>query len=170
MMLRSWQPQPYSTMLFRREYDRLNEMVYKHALPQFPGVIVRRMRRTLGATHVRRIGAERELLAFRLNAKIVNHTPLLLDVIRHEVAHAGSVLLDGAHGHGDVWVNHALRCGARPRACADEDLLPADPPSHPQTCETCDLSIPFATRIGTRARDGRRCRRCRLPLIALRNP
>lgn len=101
---------PDAAALFRAEYDRINGGVYGGRLPPFPGVdLVDRadvfsMTRTLGR------GPWRRLQPFLLSVHVSG--PLLLEAIRHEVAHAAALLFHEDEGHGPAWRLHARLAGA----------------------------------------------------------
>jgi hypothetical protein len=109
---------PTPASLFHREYDRINASAYAGALPPFPGVhLVDRtdifsMTQTLGK------GSWRRLEPFLLSRHAQG--ALLLEAIRHEVAHAAALLFDGDEGHGPAWRRHASLCGASGEATLDE--------------------------------------------------
>jgi len=107
--------------LFRAEYDRINERAYDGRLPPFPGVeLVDRddvfsMTRTLG------FGPWRRLQPFLLSVHVKG--PLLLEAIRHEVAHAAALLFHDDESHGPLWQRLARMAGASGEATLD--------PGHP---------------------------------------
>ena len=102
---------------FRSEYDRINRTVYGGALPPFPGVeLVDRddvfsMTRTLG------FGPWRRLQPFLLSVHV--NGPLLLEAIRHEVAHAAALLFHDDDTHGPAWQALARLAGATGEATLD---------------------------------------------------
>ncbi|MCA1818944.1 MAG: SprT-like domain-containing protein [Thermoplasmatota archaeon] len=96
--------------LFAAEYDRLNGSVYGGALPPFPGVDVVDRTDIFSMTCSRSWGYRRQLLPFLLSRHVAG--PLLVEAIRHEVAHAAAILLDGDEEHGPAWERHAVLCGA----------------------------------------------------------
>jgi hypothetical protein len=108
-------------VLFQAEYDRINARAYAGRLPAFPGVeLVDRhdvfsMTRTLG------FGRWRRLQPFLLSIHV--NGPLLLEAIRHEVAHAAALLFHDDEGHGEAWQMHARLAGATGEATLD--------PGHP---------------------------------------
>lgn len=104
-------------VLFRQEYERLNAEVYQGALPPFPGVHLDDRRDMFAATNTRGRGAWRRLAPFLLSTHVEG--PLLLETIRHEIAHAAALLFDEDEGHGPAWREHARRCGARDDATLD---------------------------------------------------
>lgn len=103
--------------LFRAEYDRINARAYGGRLPPFPGVrLVDRddvfsMTCTLGA------GPWRRLQPFLLSVHVQG--PLLLEAIRHEVAHAAALLFHDDESHGPTWRMHARLAGASGEATLD---------------------------------------------------
>jgi hypothetical protein len=107
--------------LFLHEYERINRRAYGGRLPPFPGVeLVDRddvfsMTRTLG------FGRWRRLQPFLLSVHVKG--PLLLEAIRHEVAHAAALLFHEDEGHGPAWRMHARLAGASGEATLD--------PGHP---------------------------------------
>ena len=107
--------------LFRAEYDRINREVYGEALPRFPGVEVLDRTDIFSMARSRGEGPWRRLQPFWLSRHVQG--PLLLESIRHEVAHAAALMLDGDEGHGPAWQRHAVLCGASGEVTLD--------PGHP---------------------------------------
>ena len=106
---------------FRAEYDRINREVYAGALPEFPGVVITDRRDLFAATNTRGTGRWRRLEPFMLSTHVTGD--LLLETMRHEIAHAAALLFDEDEGHGPAWREHARRCGAR----VDPTLDAGDP-------------------------------------------
>jgi len=109
---------PDAAAVFRQEYERINREVYGGALPPFPGVDVVDRRDLFAATNTRGAGPWRVLEPFLLSAHV--RGDLLLETVRHEIAHAAALLFDEDEGHGPAWREHARRCGARPVPTLDE--------------------------------------------------
>jgi len=107
--------------LFRSEYDRINRSVYGGSLPAFPGVDVVDRTDIFSMTRTRGEGAWRRLQPFLLSKHVSG--PLLLESIRHEVAHAAALLFDEDEDHGPAWQEHARLCGA----AGDVTLDPGHP-------------------------------------------
>jgi len=107
--------------LFRAEYDRLNRVVYDGALPPFPGVELTPRTDVFSMTRTWNVGAWRRLQPFLLSVHV--RGGLLLEAIRHEVAHAAALLFDDDEGHGPAWQRHARLCGA----AGDVTLDPGHP-------------------------------------------
>jgi hypothetical protein len=108
---------PSSADLFRQEYERINRAVYSGSLPPFPGVDLVDRTDIFSMTNARGFGASRLLRPFWLSKHLKG--PLLLESIRHEIAHAAAILFDGDEGHGPAWQRHALLTGATAAATLD---------------------------------------------------
>lgn len=120
---------PESVGVFHREYDRINAEVYRGALPPFPGVDLVDRRDLFAATNTLGVGPGRELRPFLLSRHVRGE--LLLETVRHEVAHAAALLFDEDEDHGPAWQRHARLCGARQIPTLDEgDPLREDWPGH----------------------------------------
>lgn len=100
---------------FEAEYERLRGEVYGGALPPFPGLDVVDREDILAETNARWPGGAPVLLPFTLSAHVLD-AALLIEVARHETAHAAAILFDREEGHGPAWQAHAVRCGAKPSA------------------------------------------------------
>lgn len=116
-----------------------------------------------GSTHWRRVltprGIRVELGPFRLSRHFTD-PEARLETMRHEIAHAAALLLDGERGHGPVWQRHAVLCGAHPRACTA--ARPAKAPKVVLACSGCGQEAWYyrpTTRVALAAR--LRCRKCR---------
>ena len=107
-----------AVLLFRHEYERLNDAVYKGALPPFPGIELVARLDIFSMTQTTGFGAWRRLQPFLVSRHVKG--PLLLEAARHEVAHAAALLFDEDEGHGPAWQRHARLCGARDIATLDE--------------------------------------------------
>ncbi|MFO1534347.1 MAG: SprT-like domain-containing protein [Thermoplasmatota archaeon] len=107
--------------LFRQEYDRINRSVYGDSLPPFPGVELVDRTDIFSMTRTHGRGAWRCLQPFLLSTHVTGD--LLMESIRHEVAHAAALLFDQDEEHGPAWQRHARRCGASGEATLD--------PGHP---------------------------------------
>ncbi len=114
-------PDPGAADLFQREYDRINADVYGGRLPPFPGVDLVDRDDVFSMTRTWGFGAWRRLQPFLLSVHV--RGPLLLESIRHEVAHAAALLFHDDESHGPVWQRHALLAGASATATLD--------PGHP---------------------------------------
>lgn len=110
--------EPASVRQFRNEYERINRDVYEGALPPFPGVDLVDRRDLFAATNTVGYGPWRELRPFLLSMHVRDH--LLVETIRHEVAHAAALLFDDDEDHGPAWQRHARLCGAREIPTLDE--------------------------------------------------
>lgn len=104
--------------VFRDEYDRINREVYQGRLPAFPGVESVDRRDLFAATNTTGSGAWRTLDPFLLSRHVAGN--LLLETVRHEVAHAAALLFDDDEDHGPAWRRHAKLCGAREIPTLDE--------------------------------------------------
>jgi len=104
--------------LFAAEYARIARDVYGGALPPFPGVEIVDRRDVFSETTTRGRGRWRALEPFVLSKHARGE--LLLEAIRHEIAHAAALLFDEDEGHGPAWREHARRCGARDLPTLDE--------------------------------------------------
>ncbi|MHB8632355.1 MAG: SprT-like domain-containing protein [Thermoplasmatota archaeon] len=104
--------------LFEAEYEAVNERAYGGFLPPFPGVELVDRRDLFAATNTRGAGRWRQLEPFF----VYRHArgELLVEAIRHEIAHAAALLFDDDEGHGSAWKRHAKLCGAREIATLDE--------------------------------------------------
>ncbi len=103
---------------FQAEYDRINREVYAGALPPFPGVDLVDRHDLFAATNTIGAGPWRELRPFLLSRHV--RGDLLIETIRHEVAHAAALLFDEDEDHGPAWRRHARLCGAREIPTLDE--------------------------------------------------
>jgi hypothetical protein len=103
---------------FQQEYERLNWVVYDGALPAFPGVELVDRTDIFSMTRTRGRGEWRVLRPFLLSRHLSGQ--LLMEAIRHEVAHAAALLFDEDEDHGPAWQEHARRCGARQIATLDD--------------------------------------------------
>ncbi|MES2154567.1 MAG: SprT-like domain-containing protein [bacterium] len=103
---------------FRHEYDRINDAVYGNTLPPFPGVDVVDRTDIFSMTRTVGLGPWRELRPFLLSRHVKGD--LLLEAIRHEVAHAAALLFDDDEDHGPAWRRHAELCGAHQIATLDD--------------------------------------------------
>jgi hypothetical protein len=110
-----------SLRLFREEYERINAALYENRLPPFPGVELVDRTDIFSLTRTFGEGALRRLAPFVLSKHV--RGPLLLEAIRHEIAHAAAIFFDQHEGHGPEWQLHARRAGARGDATLD--------PGHP---------------------------------------
>lgn len=99
-----------AVLLFEQEYSRINRSVYEGRLPPFPGVEVVARTDIFSMTQTRGVGATRILRPFLLSKHVSG--PLLLEAIRHEVAHVAAIFLDDDEGHGPAWKRHATLAGA----------------------------------------------------------
>src|SRR5688500_12372051 len=106
-----------SIAMFRQEYDRINQTAYEGALPPFPGVEIVDRTDIFSMTQTRGEGRSRRLRPFLLSRHVSG--PLLLESIRHEIAHAAALLFDDDEGHGPAWQRHARRVGASGEATLD---------------------------------------------------
>jgi SprT-like family protein len=104
--------------LFREEYDRINRVAYAGALPPFPGVDIVDRTDVFSMTQSRGAGPGRHLRPFLLSRHVAG--PLLLEAIRHEIAHAAAILFDEDEGHGPAWQRHARLVGASGETTLDE--------------------------------------------------
>jgi hypothetical protein len=109
---------PSAALLFQQEYERINRDVYAGALPPWPGVEIVDRRDLFAATNTRGAGEWRRLEPFILSIHVKDE--LLVESMRHEIAHAAALLFDEDEGHGPAWREHARRCGARDVATLDE--------------------------------------------------
>lgn len=109
---------PDPSLVFRREYDRINAKVYEGALPPFPGVELVDRWDLFAATNTWGRGPTRVLQPFLLSKHVEGD--LLLETVRHEIAHAAALLFDEDEDHGPAWRDHAKRCGARQIPTLDE--------------------------------------------------
>lgn len=75
-----------------------------------------RARRRLGACFPR----ERAISLSRAFVEL-NDESVVLDTVRHEVAHALAWAHDGEVGHGPAWKRWCEATGARPRSCYDDE-------------------------------------------------
>lgn len=114
-------PGPGPADLFRAEYDRINSSVYAGRLPPFPGVRLVDRDDIFSMTCTLGFGPWRRLQPFLLSVHVKG--PLLLEAIRHEVAHAAALLFHDDESHGPVWQTHARLAGAGVEATLD--------PGHP---------------------------------------
>lgn len=112
---------PTATALFASEYGRINADVYGGKLPPFPGVDVVARKDIFSMTRTVGFGPARRLEPFLLSAHVKG--PLLLEAIRHEVAHAAALLFHDDEGHGPAWRMHAKLAGASGEVTLD--------PGHP---------------------------------------
>jgi hypothetical protein len=103
--------------LFQQEYERINAAHYRNALPPFPGVELVDRTDIFSLTRSFGSGAQGCLRPFILSTHVSG--ALLLEAIRHEVAHAAAILLDAHEGHGPQWKRHALLVGALGDATLD---------------------------------------------------
>lgn len=103
-------PSHPSARLFQEEYDRINRTAYDGALPPFPGVDLVDRTDVFSMTQSRGSGPWRRLRPFLLSRHLEG--PLLLEAIRHEVAHAAALLFDEDEDHGPAWQRHARLTGA----------------------------------------------------------
>jgi hypothetical protein len=108
---------PVQIAAFQAEYERLNRVVYAGALPPFPGVVLVDTLDVFSMTRTRGAGAWRRLEPFLLSKHVAGD--LLLEAIRHEVAHVAAMFLDEDEGHGAAWLSHARRVGASGEATLD---------------------------------------------------
>ena len=104
--------------LFRREYDRINAEACSGRLPPFPGVDLVDRDDVFSMTCTLVFGRWRRLQPFLLSVHVKG--PLLLEAIRHEVAHAAALLFHDDEGHGPVWQRLARLAGASGEATLDE--------------------------------------------------
>lgn len=104
--------------VFEHEYARLNRDVYSDELPPFPGIELVDRRDLFAMTRTFGQGQWRVLRPFLLSHHVKGE--LLLEAVRHEVAHAAALLFDEDEGHGPAWREHARRCGAREIPTLDE--------------------------------------------------
>ena len=107
-----------SITAFRTEYERINRDVYREALPEFPGVELNDRKDLFAATNTWGRGSWRRLEPFLLSRHVKGD--LLLETIRHEIAHAAALLFDEDEDHGPAWRRHARLCGAREIPTLDE--------------------------------------------------
>jgi len=107
--------------LFRQEYERINRTAYSGILPPFPGVELVERTDIFAMTRARGDGPWRHLRPFLLSTHVTGK--LLIESIRHEIAHAAAILLDDDQGHGPAWERHARLAGASSLATLD--------PGHP---------------------------------------
>jgi len=114
------EPHP-SARLFKAEYERINADVYDGALPTFPGVEMVDRTDIFSLTRTRGVGRWRTLQPFLLSTHLSGD--LLVQSIRHEIAHAAALLFDEEDGHGEAWLRHAFLCGATGEVTLD--------PGHP---------------------------------------
>lgn len=103
---------------FQHEYDRLNRVAYDGALPPFPGVELTDRTDIFSMTRTRGYGAWRRLEPFLLSRHVKGE--LLLEAIRHEVAHAAALLFHDDEDHGPAWQHHARLVGATGAVTLDE--------------------------------------------------
>lgn len=96
--------------IFREEYNRINLAAYQGSLPTFPGVELVDRTDVFSLTRTYGEGAYRRLGPFVLSKHVTG--ALLLEAIRHEVAHTAAIFLDQDLGHGPAWQEHAKRTGA----------------------------------------------------------
>ena len=106
------------SVVFRDEYTRINAEVYGNSLPPFPGVELVDRRDLFAATNTWGRGEWRVLQPFLLSKHV--RGDLLLETVRHEVAHAAALLFDEDEDHGPAWRRHAKLCGAREIPTLDE--------------------------------------------------
>lgn len=104
--------------MFHQEYDRINREVYEGALPPFPGLEIVDRRDLFAATNTLGHGAWRRLQPFLLSQHVQGD--LLLETVRHEIAHAAALLFDDDEDHGPAWRRHAKLCGAGEMPTLDE--------------------------------------------------
>lgn len=103
---------------FKAEYDRLNAVVYDGALPPFPGVELVDRTDIFSMTQTLGWGPGRELQPFLLSRHVGGE--LLMEAIRHEVAHAAALLFHDDEDHGPAWQFHAKLVGATGEVTLDE--------------------------------------------------
>lgn len=119
MSMPSRTPGPASaTDLFQQEYERLNVNLYENRLPPFPGVELVDRTDIFSLTRTYGEGTYRRLGPFVLSKHVTG--ALLLEAIRHEVAHTAAIFLDQDLGHGPAWQEHAKRAGAAGHVTLDE--------------------------------------------------
>lgn len=104
--------------VFHHEYDRINQEVYGGELPAFPGVDLVDRLDLFSATNTVGAGPWRRLRPFLLSRHVTG--ALLMETVRHEIAHAAALLFDEDEEHGPAWRRHAKLCGAREIPTLDE--------------------------------------------------
>ena len=109
---------PDPVQLFQAEYDRINATVYAGALPPFPGVEIVDRLDVFSMTQSSGYGAWRRLQPFLLSRHV--RGDLLIEAIRHEVAHAAALMFDDDEDHGPAWRRHARLCQAHELPTLDE--------------------------------------------------
>ena len=110
-----------AAQLFRAEYDRINAEAYGGRLPPFPGVDLVDRDDVFSLTRTVGFGRWRRLQPFVLSLHVSG--ALLLEAIRHEVAHAAALLFHDDESHGPTWQRLAQLAGASGEATLD--------PGHP---------------------------------------
>lgn len=104
--------------VFQTEYERINADVYDGTLPPFPGVEMVDRQDLFAATNTWGRGPWRRLEPFLLSSHVKGN--LLVETVRHEIAHAAALLFDEDEDHGPAWRRHAKLCGAREIPTLDE--------------------------------------------------
>jgi predicted SprT family Zn-dependent metalloprotease len=74
----------------------------------------------------------------------LNDEALVLDTIRHEIAHA---LAGGFAGHGRVWQLQAIACGAKPQRCKSQDEVNVAKGKYTGTCQGCGITVERYKRL-----------------------
>lgn len=114
-------------VLFRSEYERLSRDVFQGRLYPWPGVKFTAALGRLATTRPMRhpLSGQRMLKSFTMSRAFAEQgtDEQILDTIRHEIAHAAEWCLHGTSGHGLVWMNLAVKCGAAPRAKANIPII-----------------------------------------------
>ncbi|TVP78337.1 MAG: hypothetical protein EA352_02180 [Gemmatimonadales bacterium] len=103
----------------RALYTHHNRAAFRGDLPaDLPLRLSARMRSTLGWIRPEHHGPRRQVGELALNADLVlpENAGLLVEVLRHEMAHVEAWLLHGEGGHGPAWKRIATRVGCTPRA------------------------------------------------------
>lgn len=90
-----------------------------------------------------------------LSASFIEHNELSLveETIRHEIAHA---IVGCSHAHDEVWQAKAVECGAKPRACCNDAIVPHGP--WQTQCPTCKKI--FSRHRRPKRLTGHYCRKC----------
>lgn len=89
-------------------------------------------------TAKRRFGAchyTKRKITFSTELTKLNEAEDFIDVVLHEIAHAK---VGSGHGHNRAWKLEALRVGASPTRCVDNDNIKEPEPKWFLVCPNCD--------------------------------
>ena len=108
-----------------------------------------RMTRQLGCFTVKKTGLS-EKLSIKISDKIINDPELLLDVIRHEYAHAIVHIRHPhrKHVHDDVWKAACIEVGCVPKATkniAGQEDVKERPDKYILRCQNCGAESKYKT-------------------------